>query len=126
MVKKKGDCAVDRLGIDNVEVVEDESEVVLDRIDFIYQARQDRLDRWRFRRLQQRECSSADRGVDLLKCANEIGPETHGVVVAVIKREPCCGPFAGWGSCHPFSQQRTLAETRRRGDECQLALDPLL
>ena len=38
---KKGDGAVDWLSINNVEVVEDEREVILDRIDFIDQGRQD-------------------------------------------------------------------------------------
>ena len=46
MFEQQSDCAVDRLGIDKMVVVEDESEVVPDRIDFIDQGGQDRLNRW--------------------------------------------------------------------------------
>ena len=103
MVQKKGDRVVDRLGIDNVVVVEEKSEVVLDRMDFIDQGGQDRLDRWWLRRMQQRKCVRANLGLDLLQGCDEIGPEECRVIVALIKRDPSCDPFAGWGSGKPFS-----------------------
>ena len=125
MVEKEDDSIVDGLGLENVVVVEDESEVVLNRIDFIDQCRQDRLDRWRLRRTQHGQSALANTRPHGLQCGDEVGPEESGVIVALIKRDPCCGPFAGRGRCQPFGQQRSLAETRWRGYESQLALGPL-
>ena len=76
--------------------------------------------------MQQRERALANTGPHGLKCGDEVGPEKRWVIVALIKRGPCCGLFAGRSSCHPFSQHRSLAATRWRGYEDQLALDPLV
>ena len=85
MVEKKGDGTVDRLGIDNVKVVEDEGEVILNRIDFIDQGRQDGLDRWRLRQMQQRARVLANTGPRGLQCGDQVGPEEAGGVVALIE-----------------------------------------
>ena len=44
--------------------------------------------------------------------------------VAPLAPEPFRRPPAGRGGCRPFSQQRCLAETRRRGDQVSLRSIP--
>ena len=76
--------------------------------------------------MQQRESALANPGLHRLKCGDKVGPETRGIIVTLIEGDPCRGPFSGRPSCKPFREQRSLAETGRRGDESQLALDPLV
>ena len=125
MVDKKGDSVVDGLSVDDMVVVEHQHEIVGNGADLIQQSPEQHFDRWRLSRAQQGQCALAHPGMYLLQRGDEVGPEERGVIVALIKRDPCRGPFIGRGSRQPFGQQRSLAETRWRGDEGQLALDPL-
>ena len=126
MVEQKSKGLVNRLRFDNVVVVEHEHELVRDGGDVIQQRPQRRLDRWRLGRIQQREGILANPRLHRLQCSDEVSPEQRWLIVVLVKRDPCPRPFAGRGSCQPFSQHRRLAETRRRGDQGQLALDPLV
>ena len=85
MVYEVGDRVMDKFGVDNVVVIENESEVIPNSIDLINQRRQDRLHRRRLWRMQQRQGVLADPGLDCLQRGDEVLPEPRGVAITLIK-----------------------------------------
>ena len=75
---------------------------------------------------EQREGIRADPRPHPLQRGDHVRPEEPGIIVARVERNPSRRCLAALGRCQPFGQQRRLAETRRRGDEGELALGSLV
>ena len=85
---QKGEGLVNRLGIDQVVVVQDEDERVREGGDVIEQGRQDRVDgRW-LRRLQHTQYTLSNRRRNGLQRSDEVQEKAGGVVLPFVQRQP--------------------------------------
>ena len=116
VLDQEGQGVVDRPGIEDVVVVENEDDIARDGGDVVEQGRQRRLE-WRgLRRLEHGQYPFADPGRNRLQRPDEIGQETAGVAVAFIERQP---RHRSPAARDPFADQRGLAEAGGSGDQGQ-------
>jgi hypothetical protein len=104
-----------------VHVVEHEEDLPVGRAEVVDE-RGDRLARPAGAARQQLEGSGADAGQGTVQRGDDVAPELRRVVVAAVERYPRDRPARARDE---VSQQRRLAEARRRGDERQRRLEPL-
>jgi hypothetical protein len=123
VLEQKGEGVVDRSGINDVVVVEDEDEIVRGGGDFVEQGRQDRLGRRRLRGLERTQHPFPDIRRDRLQSGDEVSQEACGVVISLIKRQPG-GRLRAAGE--PFAEERGFAEACGGGDEGQPAVQTLV
>ena len=110
---------------DQVVVVQHQHQVGLAGGELVEQLRQDHLgeDVGRARALEQGERALAEPGLDHPERLDDIGPEPHRVVVAVVQRQPGDPPGAVVGP-PPLGQQGRLARPGRGVDQAQPPLGP--
>ena len=110
---------------DQVVVVQHQHQVGLAGGELVEQLRQDHLgeDVGRARALEQGERALPEAGLDHPERLDDIGPEPHRVVVAVVQRQPGDPPGAVVGP-PPLGQQGGLARTGRGVDQAQPPLGP--
>ena len=134
MFEQEPHPGMDRLRVDGVIIVEHEHKIrsragrrfCRAGAYLVQQCAQQHFD-WRgWVRVQQRKSALADAGFHLLDRGDEVGPEKRGIVVVMVKRNPCHAVTVVRGCCEPFRQQRAFPEPGRRGNQRQLAVDPLL
>ena len=121
VVEQKGESLVDRLGCDEVVIVEDENvgaTLVVAR-QIVDQQGQKRFQRRQLRRLQHVQHVLANAGVNGLQGGDEIRQKANEVIVALVQRDPGHRPPT---TSDPFTKQRGLAKAGRGGDEGELAV----
>ena len=84
---------MDRLGLDQMLVIEDETKVARDKGNLVNQGRNSRLNWWWLGRVEEGQRGLPDSGIDRLKRSDEVGEEARRVVVVFLQRNPGCGPF---------------------------------
>ena len=123
VLDQEGEGIVDRFGIDNVVVVEDEDEIVRDGGDFVEQGRQDRFGRRGPRGSEDPQHAFSDIRRDRPQSSDEVSQKARGLVVPFVQRQPGGrSPAAG----DPFAEERGLAEAGRGGDEDQSVVRTLV
>ena len=116
VLDQEGQGIVDRPGVEDVVVVEDEHDIARDGGDVVEQGRQRRLG-WRgLRRLEHGQHPFADPGRDRLQGRDQVGQEAAGVAVAFVERQP---RHRSPAARDPFADQGGLAEAGRSGDQGQ-------
>jgi hypothetical protein len=109
VIDESSQRAMKRRSLDDVVVVEDQSEIFhLSAQEVIGQQRHHGF-RWRgLRAAQELKSSLPQLGIDRLQGGDQVGEKAHGVVVLRLEREP-----GHWRSVldHPLSQQGRFAKT---------------
>src|SRR5919107_3728441 len=123
VLDQEGEGIVDRCGIDNVVVVEDENEIVFDGGDLVEQGRQDRFC-WRWLGgPEHAQHPFSDILRDRLHSSDEVRKKARRVVIPSVQGQP-----GGWPvvTGEPFAEKRGLAEACRSRDEGKFALQTLV
>jgi hypothetical protein len=129
MVEEKSEALVDWLRRDQVVVVEHQHDGLREDADFIEQCAQQRLDWQRLTRMQQRERALADLGPHCLERGDDVGSEERGLIVALIKCDPCRMPFTRPGqlpAIQPAGSSCRSQPARRRGSACPRSPDSIV
>ena len=120
MVEEPPDTGAGRDARQPVEVIQDERDLTL-AIQLVDQAWQDHVNDRRHDRIRRRR--PGDGGAGAAERLDRMRPEHHGVVVALVQRQPRDGLPRGLGLA-PRRQQGSLPEARRAGDESEPAVRP--
>ena len=123
VLEQKGEGVVDRFGVDNVVVVEDEDEIVRDRVNFIKQGRQGRFDWWWLRGLELTQHPFSNIRRNCLQSGDEVSQKACGVAIPFVQRQPGCRPLA---TGEPSAEERGFTEAGGGGDEGQFAVQTLV
>ena len=133
VVEQKGEGLVNRWGIDQVVIVQDEDKIVRDGGDFIEQGRQQRFSWRRLRGLEhaQHPCAKfrhypfAFAQDKRLQCRDEVSQKAVGVAIAFVQRQPGDrSRRAPAGHGEPFADQGGFPKAGRGGDQRQFAVQP--
>ena len=117
VLDQEGQGVVDRLGVEDVVVVENEHDIARDGGDVVEQGRQRRLE-WRgLRRLEHRQHPVSNPGRHRLQRRDQIGQETARIAVAFVERQP---RHRAPAARDPFADQGGLAKAGWGGDQGQL------
>ena len=116
VLDQEGQGIVDRPGVEDVVVVENEDDVARDGGDVVEQGRQRRFGRRGLRRLEHGQHPVSDPGRNRLQGRDQVGQEAAGVAVAFVERQPRRRSPA---ARDPFADQGGLAEAGGSGDEGQ-------
>src|SRR3712207_5802625 len=84
VLQQKGEGIVDRSGINDVVVVEDENEIVRDGGDFIEQGRQNRFGWWWLRGLEHTQHPFSDVRGNRLQSGDKVSQKACGVVISFV------------------------------------------
>ena len=123
MLEQKGEGIVDRSGINNVVVVQDEDEIVRDCDDLVEQGRQDRFGRRRPRGLERTQHPFSDVRGNRLKSGDYVRQKARGVAIPFVQRQPGGRSLA---TGEPVAEERGLTEAGGGGDEGQFAVQTLV
>ena len=123
MIEQKRQGVVDRAGIDNVVVVEDEDEIVLDGGHLVEQGRQKRLGRRWLGRLEHPQNPFTNLRHNGLQSEDEVSQKASGVVIPLLQRKPGGLPL---GACEPLAYERGFAEACWGADQRQPAVQTLV
>ena len=124
MVEQEGHPVVDLAGVDDVEVVEHEHDIVRQGAELIEQRGKHRFDRRRLRRLRGAPAHQRRPGRHGPQRSDHVGPEGDGLVVTRRRAKATPRTAASADSRQPRGQQRRLPEAGGRRDERQLRLGP--
>ena len=123
MLEQKGDGMVNRFGINQVVVVEDEDEIIGNGCDFIEQGCQNHFGWRRLRGLEHRQQPCAHIRLNRLHGSDEVRQEACGVVIPFVQRQPGRLSLA---VSDPCADERALAKAGSRRDERQFALHTIV
>ncbi len=123
VLDQKGEGIVDRFGIDDVVVVEDENEIVRDGGALVEQGRQGRFGWRRLRGPERTQHAFSNIRRDRLQSGDEVSQKARGVAIRFVQRQPSGWPFA---TGDPFAKQRGFAKAGGGGDEGQFAVQTLV
>ena len=135
VVEQKGEGLVNRCGINQVVVVQDEDKIVRDGGDFIEQGRQQRFGGRRLRGLKrpQHPCAKIRRNPfgfaqgKRLQSRDEVSQKAGGVAIPFVQRQPGGRSYrAPAGRGEPFADQRGFAKAGRGRDQRQFAVQTLV
>jgi hypothetical protein len=107
VIKQKDEGIVNRSGIDNMVVVEDEHNIVREGGELVDQRRQDRFGRRWLRGLKHTQQAPADSRRDRLQRGDEVRQKAREVVIPFVQRQP-----GGWSLavCDPRTDQCGFAK----------------
>src|SRR3712207_6093634 len=118
VLQQKAEGIVNRCGINDVVVVEDENEIVRDGGDLIEQSRQNRFGWRRLRGLEQTQHTFSNVRSNRLQGSDEVSQEACWVVIPFVQRKP-----GGW----PLrSEEHTSELQSRQYLVCRLLLEKKL
>src|ERR671915_1319014 len=123
MLDQKGEGIVNRSGINNVVVIEDENEIVREGGDFIEQGRQNRFGWWWLRGLEYTQHSFSNVRDNRLQSSDEVSQKACGVVIPFVQRKPGGRPLAPG---EPFAEERGFTKSGGGRDEGQFAVQTLV
>ena len=114
MVEQEGDCLVDRFGVNEMIVVEDEQERVREGGDVVEQGNKDRFDlRW-LGGLEGTQRPFPNLWRHCPERGDQVFEEARRVAIGFVEREPGDRTIA---TGDPFAEQGGFAKARRGGDE---------
>jgi hypothetical protein len=119
VLEHKGEGIVNRSGINDVVVIENEKEIVLDGVNLVEQGRQNRFGWWWLRGLEHTQHPFSNVWDDRLQSSDEVSHKASGVVIPFVQRKPGGRSLAPG---YPFAQQRGLTEASRGRDEAHFAV----
>ena len=119
VLEQEGEGIVNRSGINDVIVIEDENEIVLDGGDFVEQGSQNRFGWWWLRGLERTQHAFSNVRGNRLKSGDEVSQKAGGVVISFVQRKPGCLSLA---TGYPFAEQRGFTEAGWGGDEGEFAV----
>ena len=125
MLEQERHADLDLGRFDRVVIIQDQHDVVGQRVELVEQWSEDGFD-GPVGRFEERQRLRADRRRHRPQRGDQVRPEGDGMVVAGIEREPHGHRPAGRRDSQPFGQERRLAEPGRGRDERQLRLGPTL
>jgi hypothetical protein len=122
VLQQEAERLVDRLGLDQVIVVQHQHDRIGHASQLVDQRGRHRLEGSRLLALQQPGDRTGNPWARPVQCGGDVAPEPHWVVVGLVQRQPGHRPLATPG---PVGQQGGLAEAGRGADQHQLAGHPL-
>jgi hypothetical protein len=123
VLQQEAERLVDRLGLDQVVVVQHQHDRLGRTGQLVDHHGRDRLARTGLRALQEPGGLLGNPRGDRVQRGGDVAPEPHRVVVSLVQRQPGHRPPAASG---PVGQQGRLAEPGRGADQDQLAARPLV
>src|SRR5574341_58400 len=115
VLDQKVEGFLDRFGINDMEIIKNEDEIVRDGSDFIEQGCQYRFSRRRLRGADHMEQSFAHCGSNRLQSSDKVHEKASRISIPVIQRQPGNRMLA---TGDPFTDQRRFSKASGSRDEC--------